>query len=496
MANLNNYTVVVGLECHVQLCTRSKLFSQAPNRYGAEPNTLVAEVDAGLPGSLPVLNRQAVACALRLGMALQCNIQQTSSFARKHYFYPDLPKGYQITQADQPICLGGNLPFDTEKGEASVALERIHLEEDAGKNLHAEGAGVSYVDYNRAGAPLLEVVTQPQLHSGQEAMAAVRSLRAIVMALGICDGNMQEGSLRIDVNVSVNKTGSNQLGVRTETKNLNSIRFLGQTISYEARRQILQLSSGKPVVHETRLWDPCRKETRPLRSKEQAHDYRFCPEPDLSPLTIPDTMLAQVRDTQPELPQHKRERLCQTLGLRPYDAHILTSDQALTAYFEEALRTHANPKGLANWILNEVLCVAKQQPTARETDDDNLTFNCPIPPAAIATLVKLVDEGTISGHIAKQVFEELTHDPQKSPEKIVQAKGWYMQRDQAALQSIVEDVLRDHPQEVAKYLSGKTRVMGYLMSQVMQCGKGRVDPKEAVSCLRDELEKARLSQMG
>lgn len=496
MADFSDYAVVVGLECHVQLCTHSKLFSQAPNRYGAAPNTLVAEVDTGLPGSLPVLNRQAVECALRLGTALRCDIQQTSSFARKHYFYPDLPKGYQITQGDHPICLGGTLPFDGEAGEASVALERIHLEEDAGKNLHEAGSGVSYVDYNRAGAPLLEVVTKPSLHCAQDAMAAARSLRAIVMALRICDGNMQEGSLRIDVNVSVHKSGSNQLGVRTETKNLNSIRFLGQAVAYETRRQILQLRAGEPVVQETRLWDPQRKETRPLRGKEQDHDYRYCPEPDLPPLAIPSAMLEQVRDTQPELPQHKRERFCQTLGLRPYDAHILTSDQGLADYFETALRTHEHPKGLANWILNEVLRVAKHQESARVGDDDGDAFSCPIPPAAVASLVKLVDEGTISGHIAKQVFEELAHDPRKTPEEIVQAKGWHMQRDKAALQRIVQDVLRDHPREVTKYLAGKTRVMGYLMSQIMRRGEGRVDPKEATACLRDKLEEAREPGMG
>lgn len=496
MADFSDHTLVIGLECHVQLCTRSKLFSQAPNRYGAAPNTLVTEVDAGLPGSLPVLNRQAVKYAVRLGTALQCRVQQTSSFARKHYFYPDLPKGYQITQVDHPVCLGGTLPFDGEAGEASVALERIHLEEDAGKNLHAEGAGVSYVDYNRAGAPLLEVVTKPQLYSAQDAMAAVRSLRAIVMALGICDGNMQEGSLRIDVNVSVHKSGSDQLGVRTETKNLNSVRFLGQAVAYEARRQILQLRAGEPVVQETRLWDPQRKETRPLRSKEENHDYRYCPEPDLPPLAIPADMLARVRDTQPELPRHKRERFCQTLGLRPYDAHILTADQGLADYFETALRTHANPKGLANWILNEVLRVAKHQESARVGDDDGAAFSCPIPPQTVAALVKLVDEGTISGHIAKQVFEELARDPRKTPEEIVRAKGWHMQRDQAALQRLVRDVLRDHPQEVAKYLAGKTRVMGYLMSQIMRRGEGRVDPKEATACLRDSLEEARKPQMG
>ena len=488
MNTLQDYESVIGLECHVQLCTRTKLFSTAPNCYAASPNVLLQEVDAGLPGSLPALNAQVVDFALRLGLALQCDIQQMSEFARKHYFYPDLPKGYQISQYDHPICRNGRLPFTQKDGSVKhVMLERIHIEEDAGKNLHSPDNCLSYVDYNRAGAPLLEVVTQPQLYSAEDAMQAIKSLRSIVMYLGICDGNMQEGSLRADVNVSVRKKGCEKMGTRTELKNLNSIRFAGQAIAYETRRQVLQLQEGQPIQHETRTWDDNRKETRSLRSKEQKHDYRYFPEPDLPILRIADSQLQQVQQTLPELPQQKRERL-QALGLTAYDAQLLTADKALVDYFEQALHEHNNPKALANWILNELLRVVKEQSPA--DTEAVLSFSTPpLPASRLAQLVKLLDNGTISTPIAKQVFEELLQNPQQTPQQIVQQKGWQVQRDTAQLQKLVQQVLQDCPAEVSKYLAGKTRVLGHMMGQVMRLSKGQADPKQTRDCLQAALDK-------
>ncbi|MEM7588887.1 MAG: Asp-tRNA(Asn)/Glu-tRNA(Gln) amidotransferase subunit GatB [Myxococcota bacterium] len=488
MREFENYECVVGLECHVQLCTRSKLFSQAPNRYAAAPNTLLQEVDAGLPGSLPTLNAQVVDFALRLGFALQCDIQQTSEFARKHYFYPDLPKGYQISQYDRPICFSGRLPFTRKDGSGGqVMLQRIHIEEDAGKNLHSQDSPLSYVDYNRAGAALLEVVTEPQLHSVDDAMQAVKSLRSIVMYLGICDGNMQEGSLRADVNISVRKKGCKQMGTRTEIKNLNSIRFMGQAIAYESRRQILQLQEGKSIQHETRAWDDNRKETRSLRSKEQQHDYRYFPDPDLPVLHVSNTQLQHIQKTLPELPGQKKQRLCQALGLSAYDAQLLTADKALVDYFEEALRVHNNPKALANWILNEVLRVVKEQTS---TEPEAATgFTPPLSADNLGQLVKLLDDGSISTPIAKQVFEELLQHPKQTPLQIVQQKGWHVQRDTQQLQQIIQQVLQDCPTEVNKYLAGKTRLFGHMMGQVMRLSKGQADPKQARDCLQAALDK-------
>ncbi|MEM7402649.1 MAG: Asp-tRNA(Asn)/Glu-tRNA(Gln) amidotransferase subunit GatB [Myxococcota bacterium] len=491
MSALQDYECVVGLECHVQLCTDTKLFSAAPNRYAAPPNTLLQQVDAGLPGSLPVLNSRVVDFAIRLGLALQCDIQHTSEFARKHYFYPDLPKGYQISQHEHPICRNGRLPLTQADGSIKhVLLERIHIEEDAGKNTHPQDSYYSYVDYNRAGAALLEVVTKPQLYSAQEAMQAVKSLRAIVMYLNICDGNMQEGSLRADVNVSVRKKGSHNMGTRTEIKNLNSIRFMGQAITYESRRQVLQLQEGKPIEHETRAWDDNRKETRALRSKEQQHDYRYFPEPDLPVLQLQPQQLQRVQQNMPELPEQKKQRL-QTLGLSAYDAQLLIADKALVDYFEQALRSHNNPKALANWILNELLRVTKQHSTA--DTETHVGFTPPLSAEQLAQLVKLLDNKTITTPIAKQLLEELLKQPHLTPQQIVQQKGWQVQRDSGQLQQIIQQVLQDCPAELDKYLAGKTRVFGHMMGQVMQRSKGQADPQQARDCLQAALDQLKKS---
>jgi aspartyl-tRNA(Asn)/glutamyl-tRNA(Gln) amidotransferase subunit B len=466
----SQYETVVGLECHVQLKTQSKLFSPAKNSYGDPPNTNVDVVDLGLPGVLPVLNEKAVAFAIRLGLAAGCTIRKKNIFARKHYFYPDLPKGYQISQFEAPICEGGGLTIHTEDGEKEIRLTRIHMEEDAGKNLHAEGRDVSHVDYNRAGTPLLEVVSEPDLRSADEAVAYAQALHAIVTAIDICDGNMQEGSFRVDANVSVRKKGDAQLGQRTELKNLNSFRFLGQAIKSEARRQILELEAGRQVVQETRLWDPDKKESRSMRGKEEAHDYRYFPDPDLLPVVIDDADIEAIRAALPELPRDRAQRYREALGLTAEHAAQLTQDRRLGDLFEETLKVHDNPKAVANWTLNEV--------AAAERD---------IAPQSLGKLVALVDEGTISGKIAKDVFREMAEGRGDDPAAIIEEKGWKVQRDEGALLATIEKILADNPKQVEQYKAGKEKLIGFFMGQVMKATKGQADPGQTTKLLKDKL---------
>jgi aspartyl-tRNA(Asn)/glutamyl-tRNA(Gln) amidotransferase subunit B len=466
---MKEYEVVVGLECHVQLLTKTKLFSSAVNNYGDEPNTNVDAVDIALPGVLPVLNQKAVDFAIRLGLALGCEINTTSVFARKHYFYPDLPKGYQISQYDQPICGPGKLSFQTSEGMKTIGIERIHIEEDAGKNIHVEGGNSSFVDYNRAGTPLLEVVTRPDLRSAEEAMEAYRALRAIVTYLEICDGNLQEGSMRADANVSVRKKGAEKFGTRTETKNLNSIKFLGQAIEFESRRQVLELEAGREINQETRLWDSNRKESRSLRSKEEAHDYRYFPDPDLLPLTLKDGQVDRIRDNMPELPLQKLTRYQEQLGLSAYDAGVLTVEKSIADYFEQTIKLHPNAKTIANWIINE------------------MQLNIAVSATQLAELVKLIDDKIISGTIAKTVYEEMLKAPGTSPTHIVETQGLKMQRDTGALRKLVESVCAQHPSEVEKYKAGRTQVFGFFVGQIMKQTQGKADPVETTNLLKQYL---------
>lgn len=480
----DSYEVVIGFECHVQLSTASKLFSSGENRYGCPPNTLLDVVDAGLPGVLPVLNQKVLEYAIRLGVALSCEIKPESVFARKHYFYPDLPKGYQISQFDKPICENGVLWFRVDGIERSIRIRRIHMEEDAGKNIHADGINASFVDYNRAGTPLLEVVSEPDLRSPQEAMEAIRTLRQLVTFLDICDGNMQEGSLRADINVSVRKRGDDKLGTRTETKNLNSFRFLGQAIAFESRRQIIEIESGNTVVQETRLWDPNARESRSLRTKEEAHDYRYFPDPDLLPLRISQRIIEDVRVALPELPREKFTRYRQELGLSEFDANMLISNRPLARYFEEALSTHDNPKGIANWIINDVLRSNKEA----NSEEGPTEFYTPIPPSSIANLVKNIDEKIISSSIAKRVFAILENSPDKSPNDIIEENGWMVVNDRDEILGMVRKIVDENPDEVEKYRAGKNKVFGFLMGQLMKLGKGKLDPQLADQLLRERLE--------
>lgn len=484
MSVFDEYQTVIGIECHVQLNTASKLFSAAPNQFGSEPNSNIDGVDAGLPGSLPVLNRGAVQGAIKLGLALNCEIHRLSIFSRKHYFYPDLPKGYQISQFDKPICGPGLLQVAVDGKSKDIRIHRIHIEEDAGKNIHVEGGASSFVDYNRAGTPLLEVVTEPDMRSAEEAVAFVRSLRNLVTYLEICDGNLQEGSIRADVNVSVMKKGSAELGTRTETKNLNSFRFIGQAIEYEARRQVMELESGNLIAQETRLWDPNLKESRPMRSKEEAHDYRYFPDPDLPPLLISDGEIFDAEKHLPETPDKKRARFTEE-GVSAYNAGVLTSDKALSDYFEEAISNHNNKKTVANWIINELMRVVKNH----QSDSEYSDFASPINAQALAELVRLIDEGQISGKIAKGVFEAMCHDPSISPKAYVEERGLIVEKDEGVLQKIIENVCIENQDAVLKFQSGNGKVFGFLMGQVMKLSKGKASPKDATEMLRKKLRR-------
>ena len=490
-----SFETVIGLECHVQLLTESKLFSPAPNRYGDPPNTNVDVVDAGLPGVLPVVNMRAVEFAVRLGLALNCDIRAENVFARKHYFYPDLPKGYQISQFELPICENGSLEIETKEGRKTIGITRIHMEEDAGKNIHVSGQPVSLCDYNRAGTPLLEVVSEPDLRSADEAMAYMRALRQIVTYLEICDGNMQEGSMRADANISVMPKGSDVFGERTEMKNLNSIRFLGQAIQYESSRQIREVKAGKTINLETRLWDPDKKESRAMRGKEEAHDYRYFPDQDLLPVCVKPEDLELIRSSLPELPEAKRLRFQNEFSLSPQDAHVLTDTRDVADYFEQALKVHANPKSVANWVINDVLRVAKERAAneqqGSEAEGTGVSIqHCGIPPGHIGELVALIDNKTITGKIAKNVFAEMESGDPKAPEAIVMEKGWKVERDTGALEGLIAQVIQDNPKQVGQYLAGKEKLLGYFVGQVMKATKGQADPAELNRLIRDALSKA------
>lgn len=481
-----DYETVIGFECHVQLNTKSKLFSKGPNSFGASPNSLLDIVDAGLPGVLPTINESAVNAAIKLGHALSCEIRRESVFSRKHYFYPDLPKGYQISQFDKPICENGILKFMVDGVLKTIQIRRIHIEEDAGKNTHADGINASYVDFNRAGTPLLEVVSEPDLRTPKEAMEAFKALRQMVTFLDICDGNMQEGSIRADINVSVRKKGCQELGTRTETKNLNSFKFLGQAIAFESRRQILEIESGRSIRQETRLWDPGLKESRPMRSKEEAHDYRYFPDPDLLPLLIEQSTIEGLKAEVPEMPLDKFHRYQQQYALSAYDAEILTSNRLLASFFENAIAIYNNPKSIANWIINEVLRNSKNSGDPESEIDQ---FNSSIRAQSIAELVKLIDQKIISNTIAKQVLTLLVQSPEKSPLEIVEDNKWQVVSDDKEILAFVEEVLSKNPQEVEKFRSGKVQVLGFLMGQLMKLASGKVAPERAKELLLTHLNK-------
>jgi aspartyl-tRNA(Asn)/glutamyl-tRNA(Gln) amidotransferase subunit B len=468
------YEVVIGLEVHVQLATKSKVFSWSSTAFGAEPNTATDPVCLGMPGTLPVLNKGAVEAAVRLGLAAGSTIRARCRFARKHYFYPDLPKGFQISQFDEPICEGGAIRFRLNGEARSVRLTRIHMEEDAGKNLHA-AAGVSFVDYNRAGVPLCEIVSEPDVRSAEEASEYVRAIRALVRYLGIGDGNMEEGSLRCDANVSLRLHGETKFGTKAEIKNMNSFKNVRDAVEYEVKRQAALLDKGERVVQETRLWDASRGVTQSMRSKEQAHDYRYFPEPDLPPLVVDDAFLGRVRATQPELPEDRFARYTAAEGLSPQDAGVLVADRETAAYFDAVVAAGAPAKKAANWVINEVL--------ARVADPRELgVAGMPVIPAALAELVKLIEGSTLSGKLGKDVFAKMWAEGRTAGE-IVAAEGLAQVSDSGALEEACKRVVAANPEEAARFKENP-KLMGFFVGAVMKETGGKANPKAVNEILR------------
>jgi len=482
------WEVVIGLETHAQLTTQSKIFSGAPIRFGAEPNTQACPVDLALPGVLPVMNRGAVERAIQFGLAIGATIAPRSIFARKNYFYPDLPKGYQISQYEIPVVQGGTISFIVEKDGKremrTVQLTRAHLEEDAGKSLHEDYHGMTGIDLNRAGTPLLEIVTEPDMRSAAEAVAYAKALHALVTWLGVCDGNMQEGSFRCDANVSVRPVGQQEYGTRCEIKNLNSFRFLEEAINYEVRRQIELIEDGGRVVQETRLYDPDRRETRSMRSKEDAQDYRYFPDPDLPPLAISQAWIDRVREAMPELPGAMRQRFVADYGLPEYDAVVLTQSKAMAAYFEDVVaaagREQAKPA--ANWLMGDVSSTLN-----REGVD---IADAPVGATQLALLLKRIADGTISNKIAKEVFGamwEAKSDAADLADQIIESKGLKQISDSGALEKIVDEVLAANEKSVAEFRAGKEKAFNALIGQAMKASRGKANPAQLTELLKQKL---------
>ncbi|ATQ74239.1 Asp-tRNA(Asn)/Glu-tRNA(Gln) amidotransferase GatCAB subunit B [Massilia violaceinigra] len=482
------WEVVIGLENHVQLTTNSKIFSGSSIQFGAEPNTQASPVDLALPGVLPVMNRGAVERAIRFGLAVDAKIAPESVFARKNYFYPDLPKGYQISQFADPVVIGGQLTFGFEKDgqfqTKTVNLTRAHLEEDAGKSLHEDYAGMTGIDLNRAGTPLLEIVSEPEMRSAAEAVAYAKALHTLVVWLGVCDGNMQEGSFRCDVNVSVRPVGTTELGTRCEIKNLNSFRFMEEAIAYEVRRQIDLIEDGGKVQQATRLWDPDKKETRSMRTKEDAQDYRYFPDPDLPPLLISDEWVARIKADMPELPAAMRARFANDYGLPEYDSLFLTSSKQMAAYFEAVVAKTGKEqaKTAANWLMGDVASTLN-----RENVD---IADSPVEASQLALMIKRIADGTISTKSAKEVFAgmwEAKSNDENIADVVIKEKDLVTISDSGALEKIVDDVLAANAKSVEQYRAGKEAAINALIGQAMKASKGKANPAELTELLKKKL---------
>ncbi|PWG65233.1 Asp-tRNA(Asn)/Glu-tRNA(Gln) amidotransferase subunit GatB [Sediminicurvatus halobius] len=470
---------VIGLEIHAQLATRTKIFSGASTAYGAPPNSQACAVDLGLPGVLPVLNEQAVRFAVRLGLALDAELAGRSVFARKNYFYPDLPKGYQISQYEIPVVGRGHLDIELEDGSTKrIGVTRAHLEEDAGKSLHEGFAGMTGIDLNRAGTPLLEIVSEPDLRSAAEAVAYMKKLHSLVRYLGICDGNMQEGSFRCDANVSVRPVGEKRFGTRAELKNLNSFRFVERAINYEIERQIELIEDGGTVVQETRLYDSDRGETRSMRTKEEANDYRYFPDPDLLPLEVTPQLIEDVRAELPELPDAKKARFVEQYGLPAYDAGVLTSSRELADYYEAVAAEAGDAKLAANWVMGD-LAGALNKAGLDITES-------PVGPERLAGMLRRVVDGTISGKIAKDVFDALWNG-EGDADAVIEAKGLKQVTDTAAIEAMVDEVIAANPEQLEQYRAGKTKLMGFFVGQVMKASRGKANPQAVNEVLQRKL---------
>ena len=475
------WETVIGLEIHTQLATRSKIFSGASTTYGAEPNTQACAVDLGLPGVLPVLNAEVVRMAAMFGLATHSTVAPRSVFARKNYFYPDLPKGYQISQFELPIVHDGYLDVELEDGSSKrIGITRAHLEEDAGKSLHEAYLGKTGIDLNRAGTPLLEIVSEPDIRSSREAVAYMKKIHSLVRYLGISDGNMQEGSFRCDANVSVRPKGRQAYGTRAEIKNINSFRFVEQAINYEVERQIMLLESGGTVVQETRLFDADRQETRSMRSKEEANDYRYFPDPDLLPVELDEAFLEAVRKTLPELPDARKARLVNEHGLSDYDAAVLTASRELADYFEAAVQAASGAGKLtANWVMGEL------SGALNKSDCD--IGSSPVSAAALGGLLLRIEDGTISGKIAKQVFEAMWKG-EGSADDIIEQQGLKQISDSSAIEGIIRDVLDNNPKQIEQYRGGQEKLFGFFVGQVMKATQGKANPKQVNELLRKLLD--------
>jgi aspartyl-tRNA(Asn)/glutamyl-tRNA(Gln) amidotransferase subunit B len=474
---IQGYEVVIGFETHTQLATQSKIFSRASTAFGAEPNTQAAPVDLALPGTLPVMNKGAVECAIKLGLALGSTIAEKSIFARKNYFYPDLPKGYQISQFEIPVVQGGSVEFFLGDEKKTVRLVRAHLEEDAGKSLHEDFIGQSGIDLNRAGTPLLEIVTEPDMRSSAEAVAYAKELHKIVTWIGICDGNMQEGSFRCDANVSVRKPGA-ELGTRREIKNLNSFKFMQQAIDFEILWQIEQIEDGHKIQQATVLFDPDTGETRAMRTKEDAADYRYFPDPDLPPLHVAPSWVQSVKASMPELPRVMAARMVSEHGLPEYDANALTQSQAMAAYFEAATQVCWQPKLVSNWVMGEV--------SRRLNQDEKSIEQCPVSAQRLGELISRIQGGVISGNAAKQVMDVLWADGGEV-DAIIEVKGLKQMNDSGALEKIIDDVLAANQDNVAQIKAGNAKAMNALVGQAMKASKGKANPQQVNDMLRSKL---------
>ena len=475
-----SWETVIGLETHVQLSTKTKLFSRASTTFGASPNTNVNLVDCGLPGVLPSVNKEAFYKAIRFGMAINAQINQTSIFDRKNYFYADLPKGYQITQMDLPIVLGGSIEIVSEELAKTINITRAHLEEDAGKSIHDEYDGFSAIDLNRAGTPLLEIVSEPEISSAKEAVAYMKAMHQLVTYLDVSDGNMAQGSLRCDANVSIRKKGFKELGTRTEIKNINSFKFIEKAINFEIKRQIKILEKGEKVVQETRLYDSSKDETRPMRSKEFANDYRYFPEPDLLPVVISDAEIKKIKDEFPELPNEKEIRFQNQFELSAYDAQIIASSKSMADFFEKTAKQTKNYPLLSNWLIGEVSAYLNKE--LIEINESKLSVD------NVATLINRIDDQTISGKIAKTIFEEMCING-ASPDDIIESQGLKQISDDGAIEEIIDTVIKDNAAQVEAYLQGKDKLFGFFVGQVMKLTQGKANPKAVNTILKEKLKK-------
>ena len=478
MAERSTYEVVIGVEVHAQLRTKSKMFCGCGTAFGNAANTQTCPVCLGLPGSLPVVNKAAVEMAVRAGLALNCTIGAHNRFARKNYFYPDLPKGYQISQYEAPICEHGWLDVHAGDSKTRVRIRRAHLEEDAGKNLHSPGGGRSLVDLNRAGTPLLEIVTEPDMRSADEAVAYLKALRDILMYLEVCDGNMEEGSFRCEPNLSLRPVGQREYGVKVELKNINSFKFVKDAIDYEIKRQTKVMSEGGKITQETRLWNLDRGETAVMRSKEEAHDYRYFPDPDLVPLTLDHEWVEAFRGSLPELPAARARRFVDAYGLPEYDAGVLTVTKDVAEYFEATVKLFPQPKTVSNWVMGEL--------TRELNNTGTAAADSPVSSERLAGLLRLVENGTVSLKVARDIFPEM-YGSGKAPEQIVQEKGLTQVSDEGALGLIIDDVLATNPTQVAQFKQGKQQVLGFLVGQVMKASGGKANPGKVNELLKAKL---------